>query len=188
MDTNNKNLNQRGFSEENEQSDELIPSPSIQSKQQSSFQAPVTSQSAGYTGNSSNTSDTSNQQYNNNKQQSHRQNQFIVSSPNSGAILTLGILSLVMLCCCGPFLVGPVLGIIAIALAPSAIRKYYENPDIYKPGSLSNIKAGRTCAIIGISIGVILFMFWLLGSGLNFFDNIDQFEEIYKEAWDEMGY
>jgi hypothetical protein len=191
MDTNNQDLNHRGFSEENNEQKEHGATPAKQTEQQPIFQVPVTAQSSGYTGNKGNEfnqGNDSSQQASNSQRQTYSQHQFQVAVPNSGAILTLGILSIVMLCCCGPFLVGPVLGIIAIALAPSAIRKYHENPDMYKPGSLKNITAGRTCAIIGLSLGVILFFFWLLGSGMNLFDNMDQFEEIYREVWDEMGY
>lgn len=185
MDTNNQDLNKRGFSEENNEQNENDAAPAKQTEEQPTFQVPVTAQSSGYTGNKGNDSS---QQAGNTQSQSYSQNQIQVAVPNSGAILTLGILSIVMLCCCGPFLVGPVLGIIAIALAPSAIRKYHENPEMYKPGSLKNMTAGRTCAIIGLSLGVILFFVWLLGSGMNLFDNMDQFEEIYREVWDEMGY
>jgi hypothetical protein len=112
----------------------------------------------------------------------------LVAIPNSGGILTLGILSIVMLCCCGPFLVGPVLGILAIALTPAALRKYNENPEIYKAGSLSNIKAGRICGIIGLSIGVLLFAIWLISAGINGFDSINEIQDIYQEVWDGMNY
>lgn len=150
------------------------------------FQAPVTAQSSGFTGTQSN-NDNSGE---NIKVQAPKQTTINtqIAIPNSGGILTLGILSIVMLCCCGPFLVGPVLGIIAIAIAPGAIRKYNLNPEKYKAGSLSNIKAGRVCAIIGLSLGIILFLFWLLSAGLDTFGNIDGFEEIYKDVWNEVGY
>jgi hypothetical protein len=71
--------------------------------------------------------------------------------PNSGGILALGILGIVL---AGG--IGPILGIIALAMAPGAIRTYEQYPGRFTPGSLKNVKAGRTCAIIGLSLTALV--------------------------------
>ncbi len=60
--------------------------------------------------------------------------------PNSNTILMLGIFSIVIGCCCGLFaLVGLVLGIVALSLAPKAIEMYQANPGKYTESSFKNI-------------------------------------------------
>lgn len=85
--------------------------------------------------------------------------------PNSTTVLVLGIISIAMCWCYG--IVGIILGIIALALSGKPIELYRTNPSIYTEGSFKNAKAGKICAIIGLSlsslllIGVIIyFVFW----------------------------
>ncbi len=61
--------------------------------------------------------------------------------PNATAVLVLGILSIV---------VCFITGIIALVMAKKEMALYNDNPGMYTPASLSNIKTGRICAIIGI--------------------------------------
>lgn len=61
--------------------------------------------------------------------------------PNATAVLVLGILSIV---------VCFITGIIALVMAKKEMALYNANPGLYTPASLSNIKTGRICAIIGI--------------------------------------
>lgn len=78
------------------------------------------------------------------------------SAPNSTAVLVLGILSLVLWCCYG---IGLILGIIALVLASSGLKEYNANPEMYT--SIGNLKAGRVCAIIGVSLGAIYVIWWV---------------------------
>jgi hypothetical protein len=71
--------------------------------------------------------------------------------PNSGGILALGILGIVL---AGG--IGIILSIIALAMAPGAIRTYEQFPGRFTESSLKNVKAGRTCAIIGMSLTVLV--------------------------------
>lgn len=76
--------------------------------------------------------------------------------PNSGGILTLGILSIVF-----TGLLGLILSIIALSMSSSAMREYEQNPGRYSESSYKNVKAGRTCAIVelgllGLAIVIIL--------------------------------
>ncbi|HET6990425.1 MAG TPA: hypothetical protein VFJ43_03835 [Bacteroidia bacterium] len=73
--------------------------------------------------------------------------------PNSGGILTLGILGIVL---AGG--IGIILSIIAIAMASGAINTYNQNPGRYTEQSLSRVKAGRTCAIIGLCLFVVVIL------------------------------
>lgn len=71
--------------------------------------------------------------------------------PNSTAILVLGIIGLVFGC----NLIGVICSIIALAMAGKAITVYNQSPYAYSESSYKNIKAGRICAIIGLSIFVL---------------------------------
>lgn len=70
--------------------------------------------------------------------------------PDAKSINTLGILGLVFCILFG--LVGLICGIICLAKAPKALRDISNNPGKYTDESLSKIKGGKTCAIIGLSI------------------------------------
>jgi hypothetical protein len=89
--------------------------------------------------------------------------------PNANTILMLGIFSIVIAFCCGLFaIVGLVLGIVALTLAPKAIEMYQANPSMYTESSLKNINAGKICAIIGIVISGLLMLIgliWMLVAG-----------------------
>ena len=71
--------------------------------------------------------------------------------PNATGVLVLGICSLALCWCYG--IVGIVLGIIALVLGNKAKKLYEENPELYTESSFKNMKAGRTCGIIGLCIG-----------------------------------
>lgn len=89
--------------------------------------------------------------------------------PNATAVLVLGISSIVLCCCYG--IIGLVIAIVALVLANRDLALYYTNPEGYTRGSVSNVKNGRTMAIIGLVLAAI-FIFMLLISfvfiGLNF--------------------
>ncbi len=76
-----------------------------------------------------------------------------VPLPNATAVLVLGILSIVF--CIFYGVIAVILGIIALVLANKDKALYRDFPDRYSPGSLSNLNAGRTCAIIGLSLGIL---------------------------------
>lgn len=82
--------------------------------------------------------------------------------PNANVVLVLGILSIVF--CWWHFfsLVGIILGIITIVLAQKEMTIYQAQPDRYTLSSLNNVKTGRICAIIGLSISIIVFVFVML--------------------------
>ncbi len=77
----------------------------------------------------------------------------------STSILVLGILSIVLCWCYG--IIGIALAIIALVQANKASEEYKKNPTIYTMSSLNNMKAGKTCAIIGLILSSI-YLVWII--------------------------
>ncbi|HEV3323950.1 MAG TPA: CCC motif membrane protein [Puia sp.] len=80
--------------------------------------------------------------------------------PNGTAVLVLGIVSIVGCFCDG--IPGLVCGIIALVLASKDLKLYNADPTLYTPGSLSNLKSGRVCAIVGLSLSAIVLVIVLI--------------------------
>ena len=76
--------------------------------------------------------------------------------PYSTSVLVLGICSIVTCGCYG--LPGLVCGIVALVQSKIGLTAYEENPSLYKEGSLKNLKAGKTCATIGVILSSIYFI------------------------------
>ena len=74
--------------------------------------------------------------------------------PNASAVLALGISSIVGCLCYG--IVGVICAIIAIVLSNKDLALYRATPGQYTVSSYNNLKTGRTCAIIGLSMSAIL--------------------------------
>ncbi len=79
--------------------------------------------------------------------------------PNSMPVLVLGILSIISCFCYG--IIGLVLGIIALVMAKKDKALYLANPNVYTPGSISNLNAGRICALIGVILSALYLLFIL---------------------------
>jgi hypothetical protein len=80
--------------------------------------------------------------------------------PNATPVLVLGIISLVGCFCYG--VVGLVCSIIALVLAKKDLRLYKETPSAYTEGSYNNLKAGRVCAIVGLSLSALYVLFLII--------------------------
>ena len=83
--------------------------------------------------------------------------------PNAVGVLVCGILAIVL--AAG---VGFILGIISLALSGSCNSAYKANPDLYTQSSINNFKAGRTCAIIGLSLTVLVVIMVVLANAGRF--------------------
>ena len=79
--------------------------------------------------------------------------------PNGTAVLVLGIISIVGCICYG--IVGFICGIIALVLSNRDLASYRAMPSRFTPGSYANLKAGRVCAIIGLSLSAVYIFFVL---------------------------
>jgi len=73
--------------------------------------------------------------------------------PNSVGALVLGILSIVFFWCYG--IISIILGIIGLVLASQGEKIYNANPQLYTLASYKNLKAGKICAIIGLSLAAL---------------------------------
>ncbi len=82
------------------------------------------------------------------------------SLPNATAVLVLGILSIVLCFCYG--VVGVILGIIALVLSGKASKLYKSSPSSYTESSYKNMKAGRVCAIIGLSLSSLYLLYFIV--------------------------
>ncbi|MDR1154715.1 MAG: hypothetical protein LBL04_08375 [Bacteroidales bacterium] len=80
--------------------------------------------------------------------------------PNSTGVLVLGILSIVFCWCWG--IIGLILGIIALVMAGKATQIYTDTPNTYSEASFKNVKAGKICAIIGVCLSAIYFVFIII--------------------------
>jgi len=92
-----------------------------------------------------------------------------VNLPNSSAVLTLGILSIVLCWCHG--IIGIIMAVVALVLANRDLALYQADPGKYTVNSFNNLKTGRTIAIIGLVLAAV-FLFMLIISfiflGMNF--------------------
>ncbi len=79
--------------------------------------------------------------------------------PNATTVLVLGIISIVGAFCYG---LGIILGVIGLVLSNKDKRLIDANPEGYSQSSMSNLKAGRICSIIGIVVGVLFLILIVL--------------------------
>lgn len=68
--------------------------------------------------------------------------------PGAGSVLTLGILGIVF----SLGFLGLIFNIIALTKSATLTREYNTYPGRYTEASLSKVKSGKVCAIIGLSI------------------------------------
>ena len=94
-------------------------------------------------------------------QESDYNNIFQQNLPNSKTVLVLGILSIVFSSWYFS-VVGVVLSILALVLANRDFSLYYSNKTQYTLSSFNNLKAGRVCAIIGLAVSILFFIFFIL--------------------------
>jgi hypothetical protein len=98
---------------------------------------------------------------NNTTQESDYNEVFRQNLPNSRTVLVLGILSIIFSSWYFS-IVGVVLSILALVLANRDFSLYYSNKSQYTLSSFNNLKAGRVCAIIGLSVAILFFIFFIL--------------------------
>nr|WP_299201202.1 CCC motif membrane protein [uncultured Brumimicrobium sp.] len=77
--------------------------------------------------------------------------------PNNVGVLVLGILSIIPGCTCYGLL-GVILATISLVLASGANKLIRENPGKYTESSIQLVKAGKICAIIGLSLSILFIL------------------------------
>ena len=80
--------------------------------------------------------------------------------PNSVAVLVLGIISIVMCWCYG--IISVILAIVAVVLASQGEKIYQANPQQFSIASYKNLRAGKICAIIGLSLGALFLIYVII--------------------------
>ena len=75
--------------------------------------------------------------------------------PNATLVLVMGICAIVI---CG---LGPILGTIGLVMSGAGKKAYEANPSMYKESSFKNLNAGRICSIIGLCIGVLVWIYYI---------------------------
>jgi hypothetical protein len=82
--------------------------------------------------------------------------------PNANLILILGILSILL--CWWHFIsiAGIILGIVSLVMAKKENALYRSDPGHFTASSLNSVKTGRICAIVGLTISIIVFIFVML--------------------------
>lgn len=83
--------------------------------------------------------------------------------PGAGGVLAMGILSIVFFL----GLLGPIMGIITLATSGSKVRDYHDFPDRYDEASFRQVKSGRTCAVVGLSLSGFAILVVLIIVGAN---------------------
>ena len=81
--------------------------------------------------------------------------------PNSTAILILGILSIIF-SIWYVSIIGVILSVVALVLSGRDMALYASNPSRYALSSYNNMKAGRICAFIGLTVAIIFFVIIML--------------------------
>jgi hypothetical protein len=76
--------------------------------------------------------------------------------PNATLVLVMGICAIVI---CG---LGPILGTIGLVMSGAGKKAYEANPSMYKESSFKNLNAGRICSIIGLCLGVLVWIYYIV--------------------------
>jgi hypothetical protein len=80
--------------------------------------------------------------------------------PNADLVLVMGICSIVFCLVYG--VVGIACGWVGLHYFGKVKREYESNPSAYTDDSFRNAKAGKVCAIVGISLGALFLLIFAI--------------------------
>ena len=106
-------------------------------------------------------------------------------APNANLILVFGIVSIVTCCCCSGIL-GIIFAIIAIILAVKSKKEFTRNSDLYDENTFGKVNAGKTCAIIGLIVGILMFAIAMIVISVSLSDGASLIDSV--GGWNQMGY
>lgn len=110
-------------------------------------------------------------------------NSLKMPAPHANLILAFGIMSIITFCCCSGVL-GIIFSIIAIILAQKSKREFTTNSDLYDENTFGKVSTGKTCAIIGLVLSIIVFIIAIV-----FMNTIDTNEFLSEyNGWNRLGY
>lgn len=101
--------------------------------------------------------------------------------PNATAVLVLGIISIVTVCCYG--IISVITGAVGLYLAKKDGTLYQANPTMYS--NYSNLNTGKILCIIGIVLGalyLLLVVFFLVTFGIDGMQD----QELMRERIEDM--
>lgn len=101
--------------------------------------------------------------------------------PNATTVLILGIVSLILACCCGG-LIGLVPAIIGVVLSSRDEILYKEDSTRYIESSYSNLRAGKIMSIIGIILNAMILIFSIFYFFAVLHGSFDNIMEQYRSA------
>jgi len=106
--------------------------------------------------------------------------------PNETIIIVLGVVSILMSCCCAFF--GFIPGIIGLILANNAIKLYNRNPEQYE--GLGNAKTGKIINVIGIVLAVIMTVYsaFVVYNGIQEYGGWDAYIQSIKDGIESGQY
>ena len=115
----------------------------------------------------------------------NQQGNLRMSAPHANLILAFGIVSIVTCCCCSGIL-GIIFAIIAIILAVKSKKEFTLNSDLYDENTFGKVKSGKTCAIIGLILGILMFAIAMIVISVNLQDGASIMG--MEGSWDCLGY
>ncbi len=106
-------------------------------------------------------------------------NQMKQKLPNSTLVLVLGILS-IPTCCIYFGLPSLALAIIALVFYGKDMNLYQANRESYTESSVSNLKGGRICAIIGLVLSAVILLLSLFALSMFGWEALNDPEEMKR--------
>jgi hypothetical protein len=81
--------------------------------------------------------------------------------PNAKTVMILGIVS-IPVCCIANGIFSLAAAIIALVMAGNAKSLFNANPNAYTETSIGNLKTGKTCAYIGLALGIFMLLITII--------------------------
>lgn len=102
--------------------------------------------------------------------------------PGAKGSFTLGLIGLILspICCCGISGAGLVLSILGFVKSGKAIKEYEANPGNYDEAMLKKAKTAKILSTIGLIIGGICFILFLVGLAMNGVKGSMDFERMMR--------
>ena len=65
-------------------------------------------------------------------------------------------------------------------------KEFTSNSDLYDENTFGKVNAGKTCAIIGLIVGILMFTIAIIVISVNLSDGASIIDSV--GGWDQMGY
>jgi hypothetical protein len=126
---------------------------------------------------------TGNEQTTNENNATRNYNGMKMSAPHANLVLTFGIISIFTFCCCSGIL-GIIFAILALVFAAKSKKEFNANRELYDENSFGKVRSGKTCAIIGLVLGLIIFTIAIVVVNVLSPDELMHIDG----GWNQMGY